>query len=125
MMKTVIFYLSSPMTLLIAGDIGGTKTILRLVNATSATMQVNLYEERFVSASFPDLVPIVKQFLRNATEKLGPIGPIERACFGIAGPVIENTSEVTNLGWCLNGNRIATELSIIKVVLINDFASVG
>lgn len=125
MMKTVIFYLSSPMTLLIAGDIGGTKTILRLVNATSATVQENLYEERFVSASFPDLVPIVKQFLRNATEKLGPIGPIERACFGIAGPVIENTSEVTNLGWCLNGNRIATELSIIKVVLINDFASVG
>ena len=124
-MKTVIFYLSSPMTLLIAGDIGGTKTILRLVNATSATVQENLYEERFISASFPDLVPIVELFLRNATEKLGSIGPIERACFGIAGPVVESTSDVTNLGWCLQGNRIAAELNIIKVMLINDFASVG
>ena len=125
MMETVIFYLSSPMTLLIAGDIGGTKTILRLVNATSATVQENLYEERFISASFPDLVPIVEQFLRNAIGKLGPVGPIERACFGIAGPVVENTSDVTNLGWCLQGSRIAAELNIPKVILINDFASVG
>ena len=125
MMEVVIFYFSSPMTLLIAGDIGGTKTILRLVNATSATVQENLYEERFISASFPDLVPIVEQFLRNAIGKLGPIGPIERACFGIAGPVVENTSDVTNLGWCLQGSRIAAELNISKVILINDFASVG
>lgn len=113
------------MTLLIAGDIGGTKTILRLVNATSATVQENLYEERFVSAGFPDLVPIVELFLANAVGKLGSIGPIERACFGIAGPVVANTSEVTNLGWILQGDRIAQELSIGKVTLINDFASVG
>jgi glucokinase len=113
------------MTLLIAGDIGGTKTILRLVNATSVTVQENLYEERFVSAGFPDLVPIVEKFLHHATEKLGPIAPIERACFGIAGPVVTNTSEVTNLGWSLQGDRIASELNIGKVTLINDFASVG
>lgn len=113
------------MTLLIAGDIGGTKTILRLVNATSPTVQENWYEERFVSASFPDLVPMVEKFLTHAQEKLGTIAPIERACFGIAGPVVNNTSNVTNLGWNLQGDRIAQELSIGRVSLINDFASVG
>jgi glucokinase len=113
------------MTLLIAGDIGGTKTILRLVKATSVTVQENLYEERFVSAGFPDLVPIVETFLHNAVAKLGPIAAIERACFGIAGPVVANTSEVTNLGWSLQGDRIGQELNIAKVTLINDFASVG
>ena len=115
----------SLMTLLIAGDIGGTKTILRLVQAQSPTQIVNLYESKYVSASFPDLVPIVEAFLTEATAKLGAIAPIESACFGIAGPVVKNTSNVTNLGWKLQGDRIAKELKIPKVSLINDFAAVG
>lgn len=113
------------MTLLIAGDIGGTKTILRLVQAQSPTQIVNLYEAKYPSANYPDLVPIVETFLIEAAAKLGPIVPIASACFGIAGPVVKNTSNVTNLGWKLQGDRIAQELHIPKVSLINDFAAVG
>jgi len=115
----------SLMTLLIAGDIGGTKTILRLVQAQSPTQIVNLYEAKYVSASFPDLVPMVEAFLRSAAESLGTLAPIESACFGIAGPVVKNTSHLTNLGWKLQGDRISRELNIPKVSLINDFAAVG
>jgi glucokinase len=113
------------MTLLIAGDIGGTKTILRLVQAQSPTQIVSLFEAKYPSASFPDLVPIVELFIKEATAKLGSIAPIASACFGIAGPVVKNTSNVTNLGWKLQGDRLAQELHIPKVSLINDFAAVG
>jgi glucokinase len=117
------------MTLLIAGDIGGTKTILRLVQAQSPTQIKNLYQATYPSAKYPDLVPIVEAFLIEAAAQLGALvgalAPIESACFGIAGPVVNNTSNVTNLGWKLQGDRIAQELHIPKVSLINDFASVG
>ena len=63
------------MTLLVAGDIGGTKTILQLVDAKQEELKTsvklhNLYENSYSSHDFPDLVPIVKKFLEEASEKL-------------------------------------------------------
>jgi glucokinase len=71
---------------------------------------------------------MVRQFFQSATDELGEIFKsknIEKACFGIAGPVVNNTSELTNLSWLLSGKRLATELDIEQVLLINDFAAVG
>lgn len=48
------------MTLLLAGDIGGTKTILRLVQKSGESLQ-NLYENRYSSRDYTDLVPMVQQ----------------------------------------------------------------
>lgn len=121
------------MTLLLAGDIGGTKTILRLVNATITSSQgtktkehlESLYEERYLSGDFPDLVPIVKLFLNSATEQLGYSPKPERACFAIAGPVVNQTAKLTNLPWRLDAKHLAVELAIPHVILINDFEAVG
>ena len=121
-------------SLLLAGDIGGTKTILRLVKSQSnqtaqaVPKQTTLYEQTYSSQSFADLVPMVRQFFQSATEEVGQalnIKNVEKACFGIAGPVVNNTSELTNLSWLLSGERLATELDIEQVLLINDFAAVG
>lgn len=111
------------MTQLLAGDIGGTKTILRLVEAG-----VTLHEATYQSAKYPDLVPMVRTFLQSAVEILASANKTPaptNACFGIAGPVVNNTSDVTNLGWHLTGDRLARELNLKKVALINDFAAVG
>ncbi|MGI0491507.1 glucokinase [Alkalinema pantanalense CENA528] len=113
------------MTLLLAGDIGGTKTILRLVDLVSDADWQTLYEMRYLSGEYPDLVPIVTTFLDAAQTKGGrPLAPT-KACFAIAGPVLNNTSKLTNLGWLLEADRLAEELHIPKVSLINDFAAVG
>ncbi len=105
--------------LLLTGDIGGTKTILRLVDADIKQESFNtLREEKYVSASFPDLVPMVEQFLGVDNQEKP-----ESACFAIAGPVINNSSQLTNLNWNLDGNRLEQELNINKVRLINDFAA--
>jgi glucokinase len=117
------------MTLLLAGDIGGTKTILRLVQAESQpgqeAIQRSCYEVRYPSHDFPDLVPMVQKFLAAAEQELGQAFTPEKACFAIAGPIINNTSKVTNVGWTLEADRMSQVLSIPKVCLINDFEAVG
>jgi glucokinase len=118
------------MAILLAGDIGGTKTILRLAKAVSVDHQplpeiTPLYEETYPSQNFPDLVPLVQRFLM-AVELVfhEPIRP-DAACFGIAGPVVNNCSELTNLSWSLSTDRLAQELGITQVRLINDFVAIG
>lgn len=113
------------MTLLLAGDIGGTKTILRLVDLVSDADWETVYEMRYLSGEYPDLVPIVTTFLDAAQTQVGRLLAPTKACFGIAGPVVNNTSKLTNLGWLLDADRLAEELNIPKVSLINDFAAVG
>lgn len=108
------------MTLLLAGDIGGTKTILRLVETLDAGELQTLYEERYPSRNFPDLVPMVQQFLATAKTPRP-----QKACFAIAGPVVNNTAKLTNLTWFLDAQRLEQELEIASISLINDFAAVG
>jgi glucokinase len=108
------------MTLLLAGDIGGTKTILRLVDASDKSSLRTVHEDHYTSADFIDLVPMVKQFLASANSATP-----QKACFGIAGPVFENTAKLTNLAWYLDTERLQDELGIAQISLINDFAAVG
>ena len=119
------------MVLLLAGDIGGTKTILSLVesenveNGQKLPQQQRLYEKTYPSQDFVDLVPIVKHFCEEAQLQLGSKIIVKNACFGIAGPVINNTSKLTNLNWFLTSSRLQEELFIDKVDLINDFVAIS
>jgi len=125
------FALTDNMTLLLVGDVGGTKTLLRLVEmptgetSTVASQQKNIYEGFYPSQEYSDLVPMVRDFFRNATEELGETPTPTKACFAIAGPVVGNTSVLTNLAWSLTTERLEKELDIPHVKLINDFAAVG
>ena len=113
------------MTVLIAGDIGGTKTILRLVEAVTGESLQTMYEERYPSSDFVDLVPMVQQFLATAAGQIGDLPLPQKACFAIAGPVVNNTAKLTNLTWFLDAKRLEQELEIAPISLINDFAAVG
>src|ERR671932_349677 len=113
------------MTLLLAGDIGGTKTILRLVEESPEPSWHTLYEALYSSRDFPDLVPIVQQFLSAAGQQRGTAPRPEKACFAIAGPVVNDTCVLTNLSWVLEARRLEKELEISRISLINDFAAVG
>jgi len=84
-----------------------------------------LDEATYPSRDFPDLVPLVQQFLAAASEHLGYTPVPEKACFAIAGPVVNNNVKLTNLVWFLDAERLQAELGIAKVSLINDFAAVG
>ncbi len=120
------------MTWLLAGDIGGTKTILRLVKQTPDGDLNATAEEVYPSRQYRDLVPIVHKFLQSVrTESTeSNVAPTpEAACFAIAGPVVPmgdtQKSTLTNLQWELTGDRLQQELGIGTVELINDFAAIG
>ena len=111
------------MTYLLAGDIGGTKTLLRLVlNDSPDHLE---FEHSYSSPAYPDLVPIVREFLSAAQTQLGTEIKVASACFGIAGPVKDGVSPLTNLSWHLTTDRLEQELQIPQVELINDFAAIG
>ena len=104
---------------ILAGDIGGTKTILRIVEAEESNKTFDTVVQcKYPSQDYPDLVPMVREFAETTGEKLP-----EKACFAIAGPVLNNRAKLTNLSWSLDGERLQQELGIEKVSLINDFAA--
>ena len=115
----------------LAGDIGGTKTILRLASAevsdtgNAMPFLTTLWEQKYVSKAFTDLVPMVHQFFRDASESSVSVPAVDSACFGIAGPVVNNAAVLTNLSWTLSSERLRKSLDIPLVKLINDFAAIG
>jgi glucokinase len=107
------------MTLLLAGDIGGTKTLLSLWRPGGVRPELVL-EERFASADWQDLAPMVRHFLAVA----GPVpgGVPAAACFAVAGPVEAGRARLTNLPWVLDTADLARSCELPLVELVNDFA---
>ena len=103
----------------LAGDIGGTKTLLAIVDVDDVSARIHA-EHRYDSHAYPGLAPMIREFLAQ-----NPGIRCERAGFGIAGPVIDNRSEATNLPWIIDGGSLMTDLSLGPTRLVNDFVAVA
>ncbi|ANB02328.1 glucokinase [Ectothiorhodospira sp. BSL-9] len=110
---------------ILAGDIGGTKTLLMLADVSDGRLTA-LARERYASADYPDLAPMVRAFLSDAGL---PRDDIDAACFALAGPVVHqqgvDRARLTNLPWELESTRLAQDLGIPRVALLNDFEGIG
>lgn len=106
--------------MLIAGDIGGTKTQLGIFSS-EAGPQCPLTQAKFHSSDFPNLQVIVREFL------VGVKNPIDRACFATAGPVIDGHVKTTNLPWLVDETTLADTLHLNpkSVHLINDLEAMA
>lgn len=104
-------------TYLLAGDIGGTKTILALypVNGSPRTP---VKKERFTSRSYESLDAIVAKFLANMHPS------ILRASFGVAGPVQEGRAQITNLPWSIDSEILREQIKA-PVRLLNDLNAIA
>lgn len=103
-----------PRTVL-AGDIGGTKTRLGLFRVRGGHFH-RIFEKTFMSQRYKGLEGILRDFIRERKE-------IGAACFGVAGPVIQEKVIATNLPWRLDRKSLQKELSLAKVELINDLVA--
>jgi len=110
--------------LILAGDIGGTKTLLQIANFDENNQKTILHEHRYVSADWADLTDMASEFLTGIIKEHGNL-TLHSACFGIAGPVTGRHGWVTNLSWELDAYKMQNVLGIPRVRLINDFAAVG
>jgi len=106
---------------ILAGDIGGTKTILQLSQYANNNFSI-LAEERFDSKSFETFDSLLNQFLKQNNDQGNEL---ESACIGVAGPVENLQAKVTNLPWRLDSAELANKYAIPDFALINDFQAVG
>lgn len=106
-------------TTLLAGDIGGTKTLLSVYSWEQNALQLRV-GERYASNDWPSLAAMVCHFLADL-ERQGLPRP-KAACFAVAGPVQGGRAQLTNLDWQLNEVELASACSITCVDLVNDFA---
>lgn len=104
-----------------AGDIGGTKTVLAIYDQDSGPASP-LAEATFPSAAYPNLEAIVRTFLAQQ-QSLG--SAFVSATFGVAGPVVNGRAAITNLPWRMDEQQLARELSLPRVTLINDLVAIA
>ncbi len=98
--------------MLLAGDIGGTKTHLALLEARLPLAIVA--EKKYPSRDYAGLEQIVSQFLKEYP------GSVRGSCFGIAGPIREGRCHATNLPWKVDSSVLSKQLRGAPAHLIND-----
>jgi glucokinase len=101
---------------IVAGDVGGTKTILRFEGQSGEAV-----ERRYESASYATFDALLDEFL----SAIPNLGTIDAACFAVAGPVIGGRAEITNLHWLIESEALRRRVPIAHVSLVNDFYAVA
>jgi len=102
--------------LVLAADVGGTKTALALAGARDRAEP--RFRRRAESAAWPDFETLARDFLaesgrpRLAAIAVAAAGPLDRRAQRI---------DVTHLPWHLDAARIARALDAPRVALLNDF----
>lgn len=104
--------------MLLAGDIGGTKTDLAVFSPAGGP-RTPLAQAEYPSARYPSLEALVREFLAGTSL------PVTWACFDVAGPVIDRRARVTNLPWVLDETALADALNLQAVHLLNDLEAVA
>lgn len=103
---------------IVAGDVGGTKTLLQRVKLEVGTSKV-VREARFDSGRYKTFDQLLAEFLSLDS------GPIDAACFAVAGPVESGVAKATNLTWRVAQDELAASLSIPRLTVVNDFYAVA
>ena len=100
--------------MILAGDVGGTKTALALFERSDAGPR-EVRSRTFPSREYPSLETILAEFLED-----GPRRAPDAACFGIAGPVLVGAVKTTNLPWRVETESLAAATRAPRVTLLND-----
>lgn len=104
--------------MLLAGDIGGTKTVLALFTIESGSLQEQ-EETTFWNREFTSLEAVIAEFLRDKAVS------ISSASFGVAGPVVRGRAQITNLPWLIEAERIQAQFGFPQVYLLNDLEAIA
>ncbi len=104
--------------MILAGDIGGTKTVLSILSKDSHGSLMCLQEQTYSSQQFPEFEDILTAFLPADVN-------IKSACFGVAGPVVNQRCQTTNLPWLLDAEELKIKLNTSKVKLLNDLEAMA
>jgi glucokinase len=107
--------------MLLAGDIGGTKTVLALFETKAQHEEIVRHpvsERTFPSAQYQSLETIIEEFLAETP------ATVTSGSFGVAGPVVAGVARVTNLPWTIDAAAIAEQFGF-PIHLLNDLEAIA
>lgn len=104
--------------MILAGDIGGTKTVLSLLERDHNGSLTCIREQSLASQQFAKFDELLTLFLDG-------IRSVQSACFGIAGPVVNQRCQTTNLPWLIDAEDLKRLLNTPRVRLLNDLEAMA
>ena len=107
--------------MLLAADVGGTKTLLGLFKR-APERPVRIEAGEFVTLEYENLVPMIREFLKAAGVEPRAIAA---ATFGVAGAVTDQVARLTNVPWLVDGAVISQAAGLRRVHLLNDLESMA
>jgi glucokinase len=102
--------------LILAGDVGGTKTQLGLFKHSAGNLEL-VRDHRYATADFKSLEAVCADFLGGAA--------VNAACAGVPGPIIDGRGHATNIPWELSNALLSRALNGAPVRLLNDLAAIA
>ncbi len=117
----------NPVIMLLAGDVGGTKTLLGLF-APHARRPSPVVQHEYATGDFASFAAILDAFVRDvartpASLSAGSPLTVDAAAFGVAGPVIGSSARLTNIPWDITAAEVTAAFGASRVQLMNDLAA--
>jgi glucokinase len=106
--------------MLLAGDLGGTKTLLGLFEAADRRPTA-VATHSYVTTAFDSFSAILEAFSRD----IGRAVTIDAVTIGVAGPVVSNRARLTNIPWDITADEIMARLGTPRVQLLNDLEAMA
>jgi glucokinase len=106
--------------MILAGDLGGTKTLLGLFERAQRRPRP-LIARGYPTQEFDSFTAILDVFARDTGEPLA----IEAAAVGVAGPIVDQQARLTNIQWDVSATQIGNHLNVRRVALLNDLEAMA
>lgn len=101
--------------MLLAADVGGTKTLLGLFRRT-AGRPISLAVHSYPTSAFRSFAGMIDAFETDLRQSLA----VDAVAAGVAGPVVNQRARLTNIAWDISATEIATRCRTDRVRLLND-----
>ena len=106
--------------MLLAGDVGGTKTLLGLFEPAGRRPQP-VATLSYSTRAFECFTDMLDAFARDVGRPLR----IDAAVAGVAGPVVGNRARLTNIAWTISADEIGARLGTPRTRLVNDLEAMA
>lgn len=105
--------------MLLAADIGGTKTLIGLFERQGDRPK-SMFTREYPTLAFDGFATLVEAFLKEAR-----VSEVEALCAGIAGPVTGLTARLTSAPWIADAGAISVSLGGCPAELVNDLEAMA
>src|SRR5690349_6620875 len=106
--------------MLLAGDVGGTKTLLGLFER-SVPRPRPIVTHEYPTDGFSSFTAMLDAFARDVHQPFA----LDAAAIGVAGPVVNNSVHLTNIDWDISAAAVTTRFGTARVCLLNDLEAMG